>query len=348
MALIEREPWYITREAVQRALDVASTRRTSARIDECIASASRDVDGLTHRVFYPWTGTRYFDFPGRSGTSFRVWLDASELAEASAVVSGDGAITDYFLEPVNSGPPFNRIEVRRYGSFVSGDTEQRAVAVTGTYAGCALRSAPAGTLAALMNSSTTTLALSDGSLAGVGSILLVGTERMQVTEKAASSATTTVSGSVAANAGVTLIPVASGPAVHAGEVVLIGSERMLVTDVNGNNLVVKRAWDGTVLATHVLADGVLPFRSCTVTRGDLGTTAAAHSQSDPITSHAPPGLVQELTMAYTLTALTQGSAAYALTTGSGDSERESSGRGVRRIEMDCSRAYRRAGRIRSV
>lgn len=348
---MEQEPVYVTREDVQRALDVATTARTAVRIDACVAAASRDVDGLTRRRFYPWTGTRYFDWPNRrSGTSWRLWLDANELAELDTLTSGGEVLTDWYLEPNGQGPPYNQIQINRggSGSFISGDSEQRAVAATGTYIGCPLREYIAGTLAAGINASVTSLTVSDASLVGIGSILRVGDERLQVTGKQAATTGTTLSGNIAAGAGVVTVPVASGAAVHAGEVVLVDAERMLVTDVAGNNLVVKRAWDGTVLAAHTTGATVYAYRACTVTRGDLGTTAAAHNSADAIAAHLAPPLVRELTTAYALVALEQGSASYGRIVGSGESQREAAGRGVRAIEDDVARLHQRRGRIRSV
>ena len=347
---MEQEPVYVTREDVQRALDVATTYRTAARIDECVAQASRNVDGLTLRRFYPWTGTRYFPYPSRAGSSWRLWLDANELAVLDTLTSGGETITDYFLEPNGQGPPYNQIQINRggSGSFTSGDSEQRSIAATGTYIGCPLRTAGAGTLAAGINASVTSLTVSDGSLVGVGSLLLIGTERLQVVDKQVATTGTTLSADVDGNAGVVTIPVASGAAVHAGEVVLVDAERMLVTDVAGNNLVVKRAWDGTKLADHLSGATVYAYRACTVTRGDVGTTAAAHNSADAISVHLAPPLVRELTTAYALTALLQGSAGYGRMVGSGESEREAAGRGVQALEADVRQAHGRRGRIRSV
>jgi len=349
LAIIEREPWYVTREAVQAALDVASTARTSARIDECIAAASRDVDGLTHRVFYPWTGTRYFDWPDQRGSfGYRLWLNADELVDVTTVVSGGETITDYFAGPSSTGV-YNRIEVNRdtLGVFNTGDTPQRSIAITGTYCGCELRDRAAGALADALNSSDTTFNVTDGSLVGVGSVLRVDSERMQVTAKGVVDSTTTLSGNVNANNGTTTIPVASGAAVNAGEVILVGAERMLVTDVAGNNLIVKRPWDGTVLAAHSTSDVVYVYRRVTVTRGDLGTTAASHLDAAPIRAHVPPALVSELTLAYALNMLLQGRSAYSAVVGSGENQREASGRGVRALADDTMRAYGRHGRMRS-
>src|SRR5690606_22447868 len=56
-------PWYTTRETVKAALDYKETARNDAQVDRAIESASRAVEGLLHRRFYPETATRYFDWP---------------------------------------------------------------------------------------------------------------------------------------------------------------------------------------------------------------------------------------------------------------------------------------------
>ena len=63
--------WYCTREDVKRALDVKETVQSNGQIDRRIAASTDSIEGLCHRRFYPWTGTRYLDWPiavaGRGG-----------------------------------------------------------------------------------------------------------------------------------------------------------------------------------------------------------------------------------------------------------------------------------------
>lgn len=349
MTTVDREVCYTTREAVQQALDSKQTARNATRIDECIASSSRDVEGLTHRLFYPWTGTRYKDWPSSRSTSWRVWLDEDEVVSASAVTSGGTALTGYFLEPANH-PPYDRIEIDRgsTGAFSSGNTSQRSLAITGVFMGCVLRETSAGTLASSIGSSDAALTVSDGSLVGVGSLIRIDSERLQVFEKTAVDTTQTINADLLSSAGAVTVAVDDGTTVHVGEVLLIDSERMFVVDVAGNNVTVKRAWDGSVLATHSTGAALYALRRCSVTRGVLGTTAAAHSGAAAILAHAAPSLVRELTTAYTMTALLQGSSSYSLVVGSADSQREASGRAIRLLEQNVMRAYGRQARTRTV
>lgn len=346
----DREVCYITREVVQQALDQKSTARSAGRIDQCIAAAGRDVEGLTHRRFYPWVGTRYKDWPTPSGSSFRVWLDADEVISVATLVSAGQTLDpdDYFLEPANE-LPYNRVEINRgtAGSFTAGDTPQRNLGITGVFMGCELREIAAGALAVTIDADDATIDVTDGSLVGVGSLLRIGTERLQVFEKYTVDTTQTINADLAAAANGVTVAVDDGTAVHIGEVLLIESERMLVVDVAGNNVTVKRAWDGSVLATHTSGAEVYAYRRCAVTRGALGTVAAGHTAPVAVYAHQAPSLVQELSLAYALNNLLQGSSGYAREVGSGDNQREATGRGIQAIEDDTYQAYGRKARIRS-
>lgn len=346
----DREVCYITREVVQQALTSLSTAGNQARIDRCIQTASRDVEGLTHRRFYPWSGTRYKTWQINTGPTYKVWLDASEVVSVDELTV-DGAVissSDYFLEPQAYGPPYSSIELdRATASTFAGGELQRNIAIEGVFMGCELRESAAGTVATTVNDSITTLVVSDGGLVGVGNILRIGTERVQVTEKRPVDTTQTINASLAAQNNVVTVSVDTGSAFNVGEIILIDAEKMRIDEITGNSLHVRRAFDGSVLATHASAAGVWVYRSLSIVRGVLGTVAAAHNSAAPILVFEPPSLVQELTLAYTLNNLEQGSNAYARQVGSGDNQRESGGRGVRDIEKDCYRKYGRKARIRS-
>ena len=152
-------PWYATREDVQRALDSKLTARNNAQIDRALESASRDVDALCHRRFYPETDTRSWDWPGQQyALPWRLWLDDNELISVTALTSGGTTIaaSDYFLEPNRGGPPYNRLEIDldSTAGFGGGNTHQRAITVTGLF-GYANDETSVGTLTAAVSSTTT-------------------------------------------------------------------------------------------------------------------------------------------------------------------------------------------------
>lgn len=340
------QPYYATVEDCKAALDVKYTARSDGQIKKQLEYASRAIEGapLLNRKFYPTVATRYFDWPSDSfARSWRLWLRQDELISITTLVAGGTTIssTDYFLEPVNSGPPYNRVEIDLASSaaFAAGDTTQRAIAITGVW-GHSADDATAGTITAAVSTTTaTTIAVSDSSLIGVGDLIKIDSERMVVTGKSMVDTTQNASVLSADLSNVSITSVTAGT-IAVDEVILIDSERMLVVDVAGTTLTVKRQWDGTVLAAHLVNADIYAPRTLTVTRGALGTTAATHSSSAAIARHLVPGPVQELCVALAVTALEQKRAGYARMSGSGENARETSARGLKAIKDDAM-AYRR-------
>lgn len=334
---------YASREQVKAALDVADTARVDAQIDRLIAAASRSIEGLCHRRFYPELGTRYFQWPDdQMGRAWRLWLNQHELISISALVSGGTTITDYFLEPNGSGPPYNRIEINLAGpaAFSAGPIYQRAVAVTGVF-GYGADTAPAGQLAApITSTSATSCAVTDSAAVGVGDLLLVDAERMKVTGKSMLATGQTLQGALAAARNAETLAVTTGSAFAVGETLLLEAERMLVVDIAGNTLVVKRAHDGSTLGAHS-GSPIYAARTLTVERGVLGTTAATHLIAAPLARHQVPELVGELAVAETLVGLGREQSGYARMVGSGESARPAPGGDIKDLR---AQVYQRYGR----
>lgn len=335
---------YCTREQVQQALDMADSVRNNRRIDDAIRAASSDVEGFTHRYFYPTLATRYPDPLRRArGQVLDLNTSAYELCGAPTALLLDSTSAtlnvDYYLDPESA--PHTSLRLVSTSSLAWPATE-RTIVLTGPF-GASQNTAAAGALAASANSSVTTISLSDSSLAGVGDLLLAGSERMIVTEKEYLDTTATVAGTLAADRAAQTLAVSSGVLVHVGEVVLIGAERMFVDSVVGNTLTVRRAQGGTTLAAHAVSDVVYAPRLATVVRGVLGTTAASHTAADTLTRNLPPALANEAAFAIALNNVEQGKAAYARQTGSGDNVNEATGRGVGQILADLVRQH---GRVR--
>lgn len=296
------EPWYLTREDLMSATDVKTSARNAAQLDGDAFMASRTCDRLLHRKFYPWTGTRYFDWPSRPASrTWRLWLGEFDLTSLDSVTNNDGSVIplgNVFLNP-QDGPPYSSLEINQGTSsaFSSGSTQQRAVALAGTW-GWANDQQPAGTLTSGINALVTQpVTVSDSSLVGIGSLLTVGTERMIVTGKAQASTTATLGADLAVSAGATAVTVSNGALVNVGEVILIDAEYLQVVDKAGNVLTVKRAVSGTVIAPHTSGATIYAPRSLTVVRAQTGTTAASHNNGDTVTAWAPPAPVHNLASA---------------------------------------------------
>ena len=349
-------PFYATREEIKAELDVKETARSNARIDRALADATEAVHGQLHRVFYPVLDTRKFDWPPRSGaTPWILRLNNNELISVTSLTSGGVTIasSDYLLRRADdkAEPPYTRIEIKlsSSASFGGGSTYQQDIVITGLF-GYHNDETPSGTLAAQVASTTATTITVDGPASaalGIGSLLRIDNERMIVTGRTQLDTGQGFGDSLTASNSDVSIGAANGNAYAVGEVILRDSERMLITDIAGNTLTVSRAWDGSVLAAHTDSAIYAP-RVLTVVRGALGTTAATHSNASAVYRWDAPGSVRQLCVAEALTDLLQGRSGYARTAGSGENERETSGRGLKDLRDRVYVSHGRKGRVRSV
>lgn len=349
-------PWYATREEVKAELDVKETARSNTRIDRALADATDAVHGLTHRTFYPVLTTRRFDWPPRSGaTPWILRLNKNEIVTLSSLTSGTVTITpdQYLLRRADDldEPPYTRIELRldASASFGQGNTYQEDIAATGLFGYRNDETALGVTVEALDATETgidVDAATSAG--AGVGSLLRIDSERVIVRERQQLDTGQTLGADLTNLNNATAVGVQTGTAYAPGEVILINAEKMRVDDIAGNTLIVTRAWDGSTIAAHTADAVIYAPRSLTVERGALGTTAAVHSTGAPVARWDAPGGVRQLCLAEALVDLLQGRSGYARTAGSGDSEREASGKGIADLRDRVYTAYGRKARMRSV
>jgi hypothetical protein len=343
--------FYASRETVMDALDVKASAYTSGQVDRAIDSGSRDVESLTNRIFYPLLATKSWPYPNTQGESFKLWLDGNELASVTTFTSGGVTVpaTDYYLEPQAYGPPYDSIEINRGTSSALTAAfagPQRSLNITGVFCGCALEEASAGTLSASLTSSATTFTSSQG--VAVGRVLRVDSERMLVTERNFVTSSQTVQTPLTANLNNNTLAVTDGTQFSLRESLLIDAERVLVVDIAGNNLIIKRAQQGSTLAAHT-GSTIYWHRQLTVTRGALGTSAASHAISATVVRHVVPPLVEQLSAAYALTRLAGEGSGYARQIGSGSSERAGTMRqDITSLEASVIRAHGRLARQRAV
>jgi hypothetical protein len=79
-----------------------------AVIEGIIEAASRHIDNVTGRTFYPRVETRYYDTPSNTENDRVLWLD-DDLLEMITVTNGDDttlASTEYNLYPLNAYPKY--------------------------------------------------------------------------------------------------------------------------------------------------------------------------------------------------------------------------------------------------
>jgi hypothetical protein len=317
--------WYATREDVQRALDSKTTARNTLQIARALEDASRGAEDLCHRMFFPVQATRFFDWPPRAGmTPWILRLNDQELISVTALSSGGTVIpsTSYNLEPVNYGPPFSRVEIKltSNAAFGGGNTYQRDIQISGVW-GYRNTESSGGTLAAAVSTSTATTVTVDGpasAAVGVGSILRLDSERMIVTGRTQITTGQTLGApGLTAQANSVTVAVTTGASFAVDEVLLIDAEKLLITDIAGNSLIVRRGWDGTVLAAHTAGATIYAPRTLTVTRGVLGTTADVHANASPVYRWEPPGPVKQLVIAEAINSLTTESSGYSKTARAG-------------------------------
>lgn len=293
--------WYTTREQVKLALgEQAPSGERDKVIDQKIEAASREIDTLTHRHFIPKTAVHRLAFPYRDMA--RPWvlpLDDDLLSVSTLTKDGDTATAiasgDYFLEPVNLGPPYQWIEIDLDSAafFSTEGTHQRAVRVTGSW-GYGNDTVAAGALAEDLDTSETGIDVTDSSLVGIGDTLLVGSEQLFVTAKSLLTTTTTLNDTLTANKNNTDVTVTDATKVKQGEVITLDSERMFVESIAGNDLTVIRAYDGSVLRAHSTAATIYAPRTLTCVRGVNGTTAAVHTAADAVVRYVAPADVVNL------------------------------------------------------
>lgn len=351
-------PSYITREAVKRAPDFKETARANWQIDRAIQSASRNIEGHLHRIFYPNDTTKYFDWPSfQYAYPWRLWFDQWDLADATVnvpVVMTGGTVIPASacnFEPVNSGPPYTYLELKRnlsYG-FGVGPTPQRDVAITGTWGYWAAKD-PAGQLAAAIGSTTATSAVvSNGALVGVGDLLIVDSERMLVSDRAnVDTGQTNLSGLTTASTADATATVTDGTQLYVDEVIQLDSERMLIVDITGNTVTVKRAWDGFPLATHSTGTHIYSPRNLTVLRGQLGTAAATHANAAAASIHRVPSLIRDLALAEAVNRVLEETGGYADPQGEGGGAIHGLGSALADLWDEAETTFGRKARIRVI
>lgn len=346
-----------TREDVQDAMEMVSTPRADKLTDRAIGAATDIVQGMLRRRFYPETKTIRFDWPGHQhAPTWTLYLEDNEFISVAQVVSGGVTLdpSSYFLRRTDDKdePPYDmlQIDLSSAGAFSTGTTFQRSLAVTGD-AGYnrTNTSVASGSLSVGINDSASQIVLAPVNTVlgvGVGSIAVIGSERLLVTGRYMVS-TGVVQSDIDDDMAAAIIDVTDGTAYAVGEVILLGSERMHIDDIAGNNLLVTRAWDGTALATHEQADTIYARRGYYVTRGALGTSAASHSQSASVYVHDVPPLVNQLCIGEASVLLEQNASAYALQSGAEADARKSAGTGLNDIRQQARIAYGR-GRLDAV
>jgi hypothetical protein len=343
--------WYATREDVEAILGSKETVRGSVQIDRVIAAESESIErDQMHRRFYPEVDTRLFNWPGHVDPhdgSRTVHLGCDELLSITEVKVAGVVIgsTHYTLVPVNKeGPPYTAVELDATVGLPVGVSERRAVQIAGLY-GYRNDEEQVGMLAANLAAGPAATASVSWTTPriGVGDVLRIDNERVIVNNRTMVDSTQNLGGTglIASAANVT-VPVTNGSGFAAGEIILIDSERMLVVDIAANNLIVKRAWDGSVLAVHATNADIYTLTGIELARGQLGTTDTSHSAGAVIYRQIWPPLINQLCIVAAITSIQQQKlAAYGRIIEAGETQREAASEGLEDLRR---RAYEAHGR----
>lgn len=349
--------WYTSREAIKRSVPVLGNDRNQ-QIDRLIETKSREVDRETNRpdgAFYPVTETRLYRWP-QPGLydARRLWLDQSLIAVTTLQTQAQNtspttiASSDFFLEPNNSGPPFNRIEIdlSSTAAFEAGDTPQRSISVAGRW-GFKEPTLSAGAVASGLSSSAsdTAMVCSDGSLIDVGSTVLIESESVFISGRSfaalASILVNDGTGPLADMADTTIVVDGGTHAINDGELIRIDDEVMYVVSTTTTVLTVARAYDGTALATHANDTAIHIQRTLTIERGANGTTASTHADDTAISLYEVPFPIKSLVTQEVVAAYHQEQSGMGRVIGAGDQQREWSGDSLHMARKSVYGAYRR-------
>lgn len=340
-----------TRERVRDALESDHTAYRAGQVDRALDAAARAIElGLHWANIHPLTATREFPWPNeQDARPWRLYLENQGLISVTSMTAGGVTIAaaDRFLEPVNEGPPFTSIEIdlASSASYGSGATHQRAISIVGLW-GLRNDETPAGALAEDLDTTETAVDVTDGAKVGVGSLLRVDSERLNVTGRAFMDSTFNLAGDMNSDRADTLV-VVSGGTFFEGESIVLDSEEMDVKAVTGSNLTVQRAVNGSVLAAHTGAVDIYVSRRLTVERGAAGTTAATHTNGTALISWLCPPLIEALSVGLAMDQVEQELGAYSRTSRSGDARSAtSSGADASGTALDglWNRAIRAHGR----
>lgn len=377
---------YCSRQVAMRAIDFRDGIDQNEAADRAIETGAWNIDRQMHRRFYPNDATVYADWPNQGGSGggqyaypWRLWLDQFDCTVLTGLVTGGVAIplNQVFLEPVNNpveGKPFYEyLELDRSSTAAFGGnapSPQHSIVMTGTW-GYGADADPAGQLAASVLAGDTSVTVSDGSKTGVGDLLVLGYgrgsapfpsaagyagsiapytgERVLITDVAAAATGLTQTGggcTTASDSDKALATTGSGT-LNVGEVLVLDQEQVLVEQMVAGVATVKRAWNGTALATHSAAT-VYALRLLSVTRAMYGTVAAGYSNAAAVFRHRVPPLIRDLAVAEAVNQVLQEGSGYARTIGSGADAHPAPGADLASKWDEAVTAHGRKARSRAV
>jgi hypothetical protein len=372
-------PAYCSRTDAQRAVDFTDGLLTNQQIDRAIQSAARNIEGHLHRLFYPWDGTKWWDYPNYQYASpWKLRLGRNDLQCLTYFASGGVEIplnTVFFRADgaqKRPGFPWTRIELdRSSGSTFGGysQTPQNAIQGIGTW-GFTADADEVTTLAAELTEGGTAAVVADSSQVSAGDLLIIDYsrgaapypddtlghagliqpylgERVLVQDTALADTGLAQEGSGCSTASSSDDQLLTGAGLNAGEVVVLDSEEMFILSLSqaGTVATVQRSWNGTQLATHSSAE-IYAYRSLTLERGAQGTSGqqAQWAEGTAVWKHRVPTLIRDLNIAEATQRPLQETSGYARTVGGGDAAMAAPGAALADLWAEAMTEYGRQAR----
>ncbi len=341
--------WYCSREQVKFAASINGATEDT-RIDRIIEAVSRRLERTTRRIFIPKTQTRLYRWPQRDGRGYILYLDFDLISVSTLQTKAQDtspttiSSSDYFLEPVNYGPPYDRIEIDLSSSaaFESGDTPQRSISVAGSW-GYSDDTVTGGIVSSGLSSSSSAVSMvcSNAALIDVGDTLLIESEQIFVSDRTfAARGSILLDDTLTADPADVTVTVDGSHGIVAREVIKIDSEEMFVSSVSTNDLTVIRQYNGSVLAAHSNDAAISINRTLTIERGINGTTAATHADATAINVYEPTFDVVNLCVAESIAMFHQETAGWGRSVGAGDGATEFQGASLAQLRKAVQDYYR--------
>lgn len=347
--------WYCTREDIQQATEINYAARFISTIDNAIEAASRTVEAAPMRRFYPiFNDTKTYNWPAIDRSdSLRLWFDTDFISIDSITAGGINIpSTDYVLQPANTDDkPFRWLQIKDNATNFLQSAGERigAIVVVGT-TGYTQNTTLAGDLVTNITDEDDTISADLGMNAGVGSLLKIGTEWVQVTDRYWESSTDVLTADLDKMSSSVTVNAATASGYCPGEYIRIGAEIMRVESFDSytGTFIVERNIVGSVLAAHTTGATILRRTGFKIERGQVGTTAVAHAGSEPVEVWQTPGLIKQWVIGEAMTNIQQTVSSYGRTVGTGDNTIEARGVGLADIRYQARKRYRKPRIYRSV
>ncbi len=245
--------------------------------------------------FFPSIETKRFDGNGRRRLNLPPFL-----AITSITIDGTlWASTDYIKYPLNKhweNGPYSWLEIDPDGSKGWFDKVVNGVVIAATWGKYSYTSLTGATVQNdPLASNGTSLIVDDGSKIGIGMLLLMGSEQAFVNGRGDPTANVTTA-SVAIAKDEYLVTLADATKVNVGEIIRCDLEDMKILSKNATTkqIYVKRAYNDTELAAHLINTPVDVYRTFTIDRGVNGSTAASQTKATAISRYEPPEQINSL------------------------------------------------------